>query len=326
MLIILGILALIMLIFFGPRLLQNRAAVQKEEVRTQAGEATDESQEASETSSNEAAPTLPPVADSEEDETVDDLTQEEEPHPFIETPAEVKSLIDTYYAALSVQDVPGVEAIVDYFTDDDALDIVHSAPAAYKDVTSYVKNGPEENTYVVYTCYQYEEEGKEAAAQMTPLYIVPDENGRLVIKYQKYTAAEEAYINKLSNEEDVIALANRAQTGAAPETSEAESAAAAEETAAEQAASAEEAAAEAAAAEAPAEAPAEAAEASGNEPQNAGHINHDCNVRSGAGYGYDPVGVIKAGTEVTVIGERGKGWTHIRNAEFDGYVGSQFVD
>ncbi len=57
------------------------------------------------------------------------------------------------------------------------------------------------------------------------------------------------------------------------------------------------------------------------------YANSSCNVREGAGYDFNVIGSVTAGTPVTVIGDIDNGWWHIRTDNgLEGYIGGKFID
>ncbi len=287
-LLLLAILAVALLAFFGIRFLRTRSSM--------APDAEPETA-ASEAEPSQSAETLPTAAPASPEERTLDADPSEE----------VVALINQYYSALSAQDVAALRNTLDFLSDDDAAKLTTSVPITYSDIKAYVKPGPDASSSIAYVYYHYLEEGTDQVLPgLSSLYLTKNASGSFVIKTEQLTPQEEAYLNEAGTDPDIQALITQVQTEFDTARTAAESA---------QAASGEESS----------EGEAESSEA-GTGEGGTSRILQDCNVRAGAGYNYNSIGVIPAGTEVTIVGERGKGWTHIQGGGFDGYVGSTFLE
>ena len=295
-LLLLAILCVALLGFFGIRFLRGRNAPAPQSEPEETAEISEFQ------SGQEGAPAV--VTTGPEDRKLNE-------EPGIEG----TSLINRYYGALSAQDVNALRETLDELSDEDAAKFVTSVPITYSDVKVYVKPGPDASSSVAYVYYHYLEEGAEKALPgLSSLFLVKNASGSYIVKTAALTAEEEAYMNAAAADADIQDLirqvqaeydaANTSESGAAPS----------------------EAPASAEAPESSGESSSEEAPESGSSDGSRSRILQDCNVRAGAGYNYNPIGVIPEGTEVTIIGERGKGWTHIQGGGFDGYVGTTFLE
>ncbi|MBE5996233.1 MAG: hypothetical protein E7240_02620 [Lachnospiraceae bacterium] len=285
-LLLLAILAVALLAFFGIRFLRSRSSM-----------ASDAEQE---TTASIAEPSeMPETTPSAAPATAEERMLDADPSQ------EVVALINQYYDALSKQDVAALRNTLDFLSDDDAAKLTTSVPITYSDIKTYVKPGPDASSSIAYVYYHYLEEGTtQVLPGLSSMFLTKNASGSFVIKTEQLTAQEEAYLNEAGTDPDIQALIAQVQT-------EFDTARTASESA--QQAGGEEAS----------EGTEETAE---NTAGGTSRILQDCNVRAGAGYNYNSIGVIPAGTEVTIIGERGKGWTHIQGGGFDGYVGSTFLE
>ena len=291
-LLLLAILAVALLAFFGIRFLRTRSSMADDAEPEQTASVAQESQ--SEQAAPSAAPSTP------EERTLDADPSEE-----------VVALINQYYSALSNQDIASLRNTLDYLSDDDAAKLTTSVPITYSDVKAYVKPGPDASSSIAYVYYHYLEEGSQQVLPgLSSLFLTKNASGSFVIKTEQLTALEEAYLNEAGTDPDIQALISQVQT-------EFDTARTASETAQAQAGAEDN--------EEASEGEGESSEAAQSEGGTS-RILQDCNVRAGAGYNYNSIGVIPAGTEVTIVGERGKGWTHIQGGGFDGYVGSTFLE
>ena len=297
-LLILAILAVAVLAFFGIRFIRSRQSAEPpaaEDVTASLSEST-------------AAPTDSPAAEP--------VVTGADARPLSDTPdEEVTALINEYYSALSANDAGRLRATLDTLSaEDDAL-LADRVPVSYSDIRTYVKPGPDASSLLAFVYYRYVEEGTEQVLPgLASLFLTKNTSGKYVIKTQALTPEENTYLEEASKDPDITALISQVQTEFDTASAAAESAAASAEESAEESSS-EESAAE------------ESTEESAEEQSSSGTgvITQDCNVRAGAGYNYNTLGVITEGTEVTIIGEKGVGWTHIQGGGFDGYVGTSFI-
>ena len=289
-LLLLAILAVALLAFFGIRFLRSRSSM------------ADNTEQESTASLSEAAPTEEAAPQTTAPASAAERTLDTDPSQ------EVVTLINQYYDALTRQDVAALRNTLDFLSDDDAAKVATSVPITYSDIKAYVKPGPDASSSIAYVYYHYQEEGNpQVLPGLSSLFLTKNASGSYVIKTSQLTAQEEAYMNEAGTDPDIQALITTVQTEFDTAKTASESAQTTENAENAEASSEEQAA---------------QAETAGGTSK----ILQDCNVRAGAGYNYNSIGVIPAGTEVTIIGERGKGWTHIQGGGFDGYVGSTFLE
>ncbi len=144
---------------------------------------------------------------------------------------EVTALMKKYYEALSKQDIAGVMAVVDELPDSEAAPI-SSSTTEYSNIRVFTKPGPDEDSYVVYTRYNYKNAGQEDAYPgLTESFVRKDKSGAFKIIYSGLDEATSKYIAKITAEDDVQALISEVKAEYAAAKKAAEKKAAAESSA-----------------------------------------------------------------------------------------------
>ena len=119
---------------------------------------------------------------------------------------DVTKLVEDYYAALSAQDLAKVRETTDTLPDEQAARI-SSSKVTYDNIKVYSKNGPDENSRVIYVYYTY-----QGADQSTPvpglsqLYVKNGTDGTWKIVYSALPEDEKNYIDSVTMDADVQAL------------------------------------------------------------------------------------------------------------------------
>ena len=119
---------------------------------------------------------------------------------------DVTKLVEDYYAALSAQDLSKVRETTDTLPDEQAARI-SSSKVTYDNIKVYSKNGPDENSRVIYVYYTY-----QGADQSTPvpglsqLYVKNGTDGTWKIVYSALPEDEKNYIDSVTMDADVQAL------------------------------------------------------------------------------------------------------------------------
>ncbi len=277
---------------------------------------------------------------------------------------EVTELIQNYYTAMEQQDVSAVQKLCDTLPETEAAKIA-SSTTKYTDLKVYTKNGLVADSYVVYVYYHYQNEGQAAPLPgLSRMLVRKNDAGTWQIVYSDYDQATSDYIDSLENEDDVKALVQQVQqeydaaqqtasenavtsSAASPETTSSEAAASSEtQTVASSSAETTEngqsdAGTAVSSSEGTAESRSSTTESSGTKENSSEKtsgserkssastrsttLNAGCFVRATPGYDGKVLGQLKAGTEVTVIGDIQDGWWHIRSGNYDGYVGRRFI-
>ncbi len=315
-LLILGILGILLVLFFGVRALSGRFGA--------VGGSDFSSDSVVPTTVNDDAESV----ESEAETVLGGELQED-------AAAEVTALINEYYTALNNKDAAAAAALCDTLPEDEAAQIT-SSTTQYSEIKVYTKEGPETDSYVVYAYYQYLDENQTTALPgLSQMFVKKDDSGSYKIIYSDLDQETSDYISALAETEDVKALIAQVQE-------EFNTASAASQTAAaetptpevtETPVPTETPTPEVTETPVPTEAPTpEVTEAPAptEAPQTptvrAAAIKSDCNVRSGPGYEYGKIAELRTGNMVEVIGEMDGGWWHIRTPQFEGYVGKWFID
>ena len=109
-----------------------------------------------------------------------------------------------------------LEAIVDVLTDEDKASIQSRSAfiEAYENVTSYTKDGPVEDSYIVFVCYDMKLINIETSApDIICLYVGPkDESGNRLIHYGDIDESMQEYVAELEQDPDVQALYDDVRT------------------------------------------------------------------------------------------------------------------
>lgn len=127
---------------------------------------------------------------------------------LVKDDAAILTLVKKYYTAAAEKDYATLETIVNPWNDEvknsiSRNDVIES----YNNLSTYSKQGPVENSYVVYTYF----DGKVAnidtlAPSLTMLYVITDESGNLVVSDRESSQEVADYIASVSADADVQAL------------------------------------------------------------------------------------------------------------------------
>lgn len=232
-------------------------------------------------------------------ENEEDKEEEEDTNPLVENDTDVAELIKEYYKAFGEKDIDGLKNIVTDLSPTDEAKITNAKEyiEGYEVTTVYTKAGLEEDTYVVYACYEMKCSGIETTVPMlSQLYVVTDEDGKLAVD-----ASEDeeviSYMEAQLKEDDVLKLKKSVQK------------------ANEQAQEKDEALAEF---------------LSGLGEESSAEtitmtVNDGCNVRAEAVSGSEIIGGYDVGTEVEVYGMVGE-WYQVDYEGEIGYIYNTLLD
>ncbi|MGI6070330.1 MAG: SH3 domain-containing protein [Blautia sp.] len=114
---------------------------------------------------------------SEKNDDVSDNPLEQDKYP------EVNALITTYYNALGSKDVATLKTVVDALDPAEETKIQNAKYIdGYQDLEVHTKQGLDENSYIVYACYNYVCTGiATPVPAMSQLYVKTDADGKLYI-------------------------------------------------------------------------------------------------------------------------------------------------
>lgn len=145
----------------------------------------------------------PEAEDGEQPEAEPENPLEENTH------ASIDRLVTKYCQCIASGDVETLESIVDVISEEDK-ERVRSRAAIIEssdNITCYTKNGPEEDSYIVFVCYDMKLKDVETTApDILCLYVGPNgEDGRK-IHYGTIDESMQAYVEELAKDPEVQAL------------------------------------------------------------------------------------------------------------------------
>lgn len=123
--------------------------------------------------------------------------------------ASIDRLVEKYCEYIAGGDVEGLEEIVDVLTDEEKESIKNRASfiESFDNVTCYTKNGPVEDSYIVFVCYDMKLINIETSApDIICLYVGPKDEGGRRIHYGSIDESMQAYVAELEQDPEVQAL------------------------------------------------------------------------------------------------------------------------
>ncbi len=265
----------------------------------------------------------------------------------------VNALMSDYYAALANGDIEAVSAMNSYVEDTEKIRIQEMSKYidTYPELEVYTKNGPVENSYLVYVYSKVKfTEYDKLVPGMQAFYVCTDENGSCYINEGEDNSVVTNYIRDISLQDDVVDLNNKVaveynellesdeeltafladlsgridvSVGEALAKAEAVSSQENMEENAEATASENEQDTEAAD-------EAEASEETATEEQDhAGktvRATDVVNVRSSDSETADKIGRAMIGDEFTLLEEKGNGWSKITYEDGEAFIKSEFLE
>ncbi len=141
---------------------------------------------------------------------------EAEPENKLEenTHSSIERLVEKYCASIANGDVETLETIVDVLTDEDKESIRNRAKfiESFNNISCYTKDGPEEDSYIVFICYDMKLINVETSApDILCLYMPMGPDGRY-IHYGNVDESMQEYVTKLEQDPDVKALFDDVRT------------------------------------------------------------------------------------------------------------------
>ncbi len=125
----------------------------------------------------------------------------------------ITELINTYYTAQAAGDIDTIRSLVSDIDDSEVLRIEETSKYidAYSTLDIYTKEGPLENTYIVYVCSELKfTDYEDLLPGMKVFYVCEDENGAYYInESDDCTDNELTYIEQVTLQDDVIDLNNK---------------------------------------------------------------------------------------------------------------------
>lgn len=273
-----------------------------------------------------------PKEPKEKKEDVVAVEDEQQPEP--EPPAndlvqdaypEVNSLVQSYFDAKAAGDIEALRLTVSELSDTEADSVVKMSQhiESYNNIVCYTKNGPAENSYVAYICYDIKFQNVDTMApSLNMLYVCSAEDGSLYINNSDWDADTEAAISDMNEEEEVQSLVSQvedAYANALAQDEKLQNLASMIQSAASPEEGTEEGTPEASAAEDPAQQP------PAEEGQETVYAKDTVNVRSQADENSERVGQIAKGDMVKRVSQDENGWSQIIYNNAPAYVKSEFL-
>ena len=195
-----GILAVVLILFFGVRFISSKFGNQKttepKQETQQETETPTPTQEAEETPATTAEPETTPAAGELE----------------LNAYPQVNALIEKYYAALTGKDVQSLKELVDELDPSDESAITNSQYIeGYSNVQVYTKKGMTDTSYVVFAAYDHKYVGYDTLLPgISYLYVDTKEDGSLYIVADP-NEEQLAYISEQLEDAKVQELLNSTQ-------------------------------------------------------------------------------------------------------------------
>lgn len=279
----------------------------------------------------------------EQSETEDEVLAEEsvkENNLEENSHASIDRLITKFMDCLMSGDLEVMEEITDYLSEDDRRVITANSLAyeSYTDLKCYTKNGPKEDSYIVYVTCDIKITGVDTPAPYTiTLYLPPKENGSRYIRFEDVEDDEElqAYVAELEKDPEVQALYAdvNARYQAALESDKklydfiqnvSGKAKEQEEPAEEPAEEPSEEPEEEEPAEEPAEEPEQPSEAMAQNRQT--RVKETANVRAQASTDSERLALAYQGEAITEIESYADGWSKVEFNGKTGYMKTEFLE
>lgn len=245
-------------------------------------------------------------------------------------------LVEQYCEYIANGDVESLEGIVDVLTDEEKQKIQSRAAfiESYDNVTCYTVDGLEEDSYIIFICYDLKLINIQTAAPgVICLNVSPkDENGNRYIHYTNDDEAVNAYVAELEKNPDIQALYEdaTARYQAALESDEmlAEFMQRISGQVEEEEPQPEETPEESQEPEGGEEAPAEETqeEAAATAQNRETHVAETVNVRSEASTESERLALAYQGDSITQIESYDNGWSKVEYQGMTGYVMTEYLE
>lgn len=237
-------------------------------------------------------PTPTPNPDEAEEDQKDSFSENANP--------DITTVVTSYYTALQNKDIEGIRKIYDDLSDSDVNDIKNNDKVeGYSDISTYVKAGPAEGTYIVFAEYKIKYKDIDTLAPgLSRLYLYTDDQGELKIQGNIDDKAVNDAIDQVMEEADVQELVSRVnQEYYAAQAADPKLKAFIDEVRGT------------------------TSEAAKAEIGATITLAKNCNVRKGPGTNYDAIGSLKAGAQLVKKGSDGD-WIQIDLNGQTGYIRS----
>lgn len=271
---------------------------------------------------------------------------EEEPNVLEENShASINRLVEKYCECIASGDVETLESIVDVLPEEEKIKIQERSAfiEAYENVSCYTKNGPVEDSYIVFVCFDMKLINiNTLAPDILCLYVSPKVDDKRVIHYGEIDESIQAYVAELEQDPEVQALYDDVRTryqealeqdemlaefilrisGQVEEEAQEEEVLE-EETPAEEVPAEEEAPEEAPAEE---EAPEEESASEAAVQNRETRVKESVNVRAEASTDSERLALAYPGDAITQIESYENGWSKVEYKGQTGYVMTEYLE
>lgn len=128
---------------------------------------------------------------------------------------EVNDLVNQYYEYMSAGDVEGLASVEDEISEEEQNRILRSKDLVegYQNIACYTKKGLEDGSYLVFVYYELKFSQIDTPAPgLSPLYVYPNDEGKLVIFNGEASEELNAYVQQVAQEDDVMELREEVKT------------------------------------------------------------------------------------------------------------------
>lgn len=201
----LGIIVVLVVLFFGVRFLSSVFADDKDPVQVvEEPKEEDGEEKEPEEQQPETTPEATATPEPEQESDVDMLKEEQYP--------QVHALMENYYTALGNGDTASLKTLVDQLDPEEEQAIANSHMIErYSNVKAYTKKGLTENSYVVFATYGHKYvDYNTVLPGMSCLYVDTKEDGSLYVVAQP-TQEQQDRMDEATQESDVQELVTATQ-------------------------------------------------------------------------------------------------------------------
>lgn len=128
---------------------------------------------------------------------------------------EVNDIVQQYYDDMSSGDMEGLASVVDEISEEEQNRILRSRDLVegYQNISCYTKKGLEDGSYLVFVYYELKFSQIDTPAPgLSPLYVYTNDEGKLCILNGEASEELNAYVEKMAQEDDVLALREEVKT------------------------------------------------------------------------------------------------------------------
>lgn len=217
---------------------------------------------------------------------------------------EVNSLINSFYEAWGRKDIEQMKQLTDNLDAADEAKVTNSTYIeSYNDITVYTKPGLTDDSYVVYASYKLKfTDIKTEAPGLSQLYVMKNEDGSYIIHNDSSDEKINAYLQKVTQDEDVQKLVSQVEDNLNSAIESDEDLKAFEEQLGQD------------------------SNSSARAEEGATlTVQEDCNFRAEADTEAEILDVIPGGTEVTKVADGPEGWIEVEYNNEKGFVSQDLL-